>query len=120
MQKNLKNSCNSTPVILETAPNQTNNKNETIFKQAIVFDIELLNGKQTSVTTICNISEIDFEEIVPYMCDAFKSSEKIKAITPTVGSITSGQYTPIFFYDRQEFDRSLILQNPILRKVYGL
>ena len=119
MQKTSQNSSNSTPVILET---ETTTKEQTtkIFKQAIVFDIELLNGKKSSVTTICNNSEIDFEEMVAYMTDGLRKSERVKAITPTVGSISRGKYKPVFFYDCTEFDRSAVLNNPILRRVYGL
>ena len=120
MQKTYQHTSSSKTKILESTPQKNHDHNENNYKQAIVFDIELLNGKQTSVTTICNISEIDFEEIVSYMSDAFKKAEKIKAITPSVGSISRGEYEPIFFYDRTEFDRSEVLNNPILRRVYGL
>ena len=120
MQKTSQNSGNSKPSILETGINTTQTQTTPIFKQAIVFEIELLNGKKSSVTTICNNSEIDFEEMVAYMSDGLRKSERVKAITPTVGSISSGEYKPIFFYDRTEFDRSEVLNNPNLRRAYGL
>ena len=43
MQKTSQNSGNSKPSILETGINTTQTQTTTIFKQAIVFEIELLN-----------------------------------------------------------------------------
>lgn len=97
-----------------------NPKTPEKFGNAIVFDVELLNGDTTSTTTIFNMKEVDFEEIVAYMIDAFKKMEKVKSITPSVGSIRGGNYSPVFLYNKTEFDRRHILENPILRNIYGL
>lgn len=111
---------NSTILNLDSELNQTQEQITKIFQTAIVFDIELLNGVKSSVTTICNHTEVDMDEIVAYMSDAIKKSNKVKAMTPTAGSICGGEYEPIFFYDRTEFDRSAVLNNPNLRKAYGI
>ena len=120
MQKTSQQSSNSTTLLLDSESNKTQEQSTNIFKTAIVFNIELLNGKKSSVTTICNNSEVDIDEIVAYMSDAIKKSERIKAMTPTVGSICGGEYEPIFFYDRTEFDRSAVIKNPNLRRAYGI
>jgi hypothetical protein len=89
------------------------------FNNAVVFDIELLNGKQTSVTTIFNNKEVDFEEIVAGMNRAFERCDNVKSIQPSMGSIRGGTFKPVFFYQKREFDRSEVLNHPFLGRYYS-
>ena len=73
---------------------------------AMLFEIELKNGKKSMITTIYNHSDLDFEELVSHTQIALKKSNKIKSVKTTVGSIKSGQFEGLFFYDWLEYTKS--------------
>ncbi|MBO6185053.1 MAG: hypothetical protein J6O88_10280 [Chryseobacterium sp.] len=73
---------------------------------AMIFEIELKNGKKSMMTTIYNNSDLDFEELVSHTQIALKKSNKVKSVKTTVGSLRSGQFEGIFFYDHLEFTNS--------------
>lgn len=100
--------------------NYTQAQTTQAFGNAIVFDIELLTGEKSAINVIHNNRDIDFEEIVAYMVKAIEKTTKIKTMEASAGSIRKGIYEPIFFYQKREFDRSEVLNNPYLRKFYDL
>lgn len=73
---------------------------------AMLFEIELKNGKKSMITTIYNNSDLDFEELVSHTQIALKKSNKIKSVKTTVGSLRSGKFEGIFFYDWLEYTKS--------------
>ncbi|MDV3950496.1 hypothetical protein CMT75_18435 [Elizabethkingia anophelis] len=111
---------NSDTSILQGEAENTQEQNKTAFRNALVFDIELLNGEKSSINVIYNNKDVYFEEIVSYMTLAIEKCTKIKAVEASGGSIRNGTYEPIFFYSKREFDRTEILNNPFLRKFHGL
>lgn len=72
---------------------------------AMLFEIELKNGKKSMITTIYNHTDLDFEELVSHTQIALKKSNKIKSVKTTVGSIKSGQFEGLFFYDWLEYTK---------------
>jgi len=86
------------------------------FSSAMFFEIELLSGESSSVITIYNNKEVDFEEILNHMQNALQNCRKIKSVKPSIGSIKKGKYEPILMYSKIEFDRTESLNNTFIRK----
>jgi hypothetical protein len=93
-----------------------NTKQSVNFNNAMVFDMEMLNGENTSIVTIYNYRDVDFEELVGHMHKALEKCTKVKNVQSSVGSIKQGKFEPVFLYDRKEFDRTVIHENPILKE----
>ena len=70
---------------------------------AMVFELELKNGKKSVMTTFFHQSDVDFEEVVVGTQKAFSKCRKIKSVKTTVGNISSGKFKGVFFYDTKEF-----------------
>lgn len=75
---------------------------------AIVFEIELKNGQKSLLTTMYNHTDIDFEELVSKTQIALKNSNKTKSVKTTVGSIKTGEFKGVIFYDTLEFTNSTV------------
>lgn len=73
---------------------------------AMLFEIELKNGKKSIMTTMYNNADVDIEELVLHTQIAMKKSNKIKSVKTTVGSIKSGKFEGIFFYGVRELTES--------------
>ena len=77
------------------------------FKNAIVSNIELKNGKQTQIITIFNSNEINFEEMVIGVNTTIRRQSKfynnIKSIQNTFNEIENGKLKPFTEYKKQEF-----------------
>lgn len=86
------------------------------FRNAMVFDIEMLNGENSSITTIYNHKDVDFEELVSHMHQALKKCIKVKSVKSSVGSIKSGKFEPLFLYHKIEFDRTETMKNPFVKE----
>lgn len=69
---------------------------------AMLFEIELKNGKKSIMTTMYNHTDVDFEELVLHTQIAMKKSNKVKSVKTTVGSIKSGKFEGLFFYGVRE------------------
>ena len=96
---------NSKILLSESNTQDSENQNQQNFTHAIVFEIELINGKKSAITTIYQNKDISFEEIICNMSKAIEKSNNIKSMTPSVGSIKSGKYKRSFLYAKKEFNR---------------
>lgn len=89
----------------------TTKKDTHLFGNAIVFNLELMNGKTSAINVIHNNIDVSFEDIVRFMNDAIAVSNNIKAVETQAGSVRNGVFSPVFYFDRMEFERKEILKS---------
>ena len=88
--------------------------NQNTFKNVIVTEIELKDGRKTQMITIFNHSQIGFDEVNIGIKTALEHSHNAKYMESVFSSIKEGRINPICFFEktaiqdyRPEIDPSL-------------
>lgn len=83
---------------------------QVTFKNAIVSNLELTDGKQTQIVTIFNSNEINFEDVIIGVNTAIERQAvnhgNIKSAQNTFSKIEHGTLKPFASYKRREFSTS--------------
>lgn len=70
-------------------------------RHALLFECDLTDGTETTLTIIHNNKELNFEDLEAGIIKMLKTSfPQIKAILPRTGSISSGKFKQICFYKK--------------------
>ena len=71
------------------------------YRQALLFECDLIDGTETTLTIIHNNKELNFEDSIAGTIKMLKTSfPEIKTILPRAGSISSGKFEQICFYKK--------------------
>ena len=78
------------------------------FTSALAFEIELMNGNTSLVTTIFDSKEVYVEEILRNIKNGLANCKNVVAITASAGSIRGGKYKEHFKYNRIELKKAAV------------
>jgi chaperonin GroEL (HSP60 family) len=78
---------------------------QTLFKHALVTQVELNNGKKTEVITLFNHNEVDFEEINAGINDALSHCRNVYKSKSTFCSIKNGKIEPFAHFLEHVWNR---------------
>ena len=71
------------------------------YRQALLFECDLIDGTETTLTIIHNNKELNFEDLEAGIIRMLKTSfPQIKAILPRAGSIISGEFKQFCIYQK--------------------
>lgn len=73
---------------------------------ALVTNVELKNGKTTSIVTMFNCSEVGFEEIVIGIETALKLQGNVKCNKDVLYTLNNGKLTHQLEYDKNYFNKA--------------